>query len=89
VNPRPITPDDLDWWGAGSRAMSFTGPGEIEADIEPCPAVVSPDRDGFGEMVHVPWVLDEIELAQLAKGGTLWLTCWGHLPIHSLQVQEP
>lgn len=84
MNPRPITREDLEWWGPESSVASFTGPGEIEADIEPCPAVVSPNSDGFGGMIHVAWVLDEVELAHLAKGGTLWLTCWGHLPIHSL-----
>lgn len=89
MNPRPITGADLEWWGPGSRPARYTGPDEVDADIEPCPAVQSPARDGFGEMVHVPWTLDEIELAHLAQGGTLWLTTWGSLPIHSLQVQAP
>jgi hypothetical protein len=39
-----------------------------------------------GRAVHVPWELDEIELATLANGGTLWLSCWGGLPVHQLQV---
>lgn len=40
-------------------------------------------------VVRVAWELDEIELARLAKGGTLWLSTWGGLPVHMLEVVEP
>jgi hypothetical protein len=33
--------------------------------------------------------LDEIELAALAHGGTIWLSTWGGLPAHQLEVQAP
>lgn len=90
MRPRPITEADMDYWRSlNPRPAMISGPGEVEAHIEPCPAVVT-DGDGFGTtVVRVPWQLDEIELAHLAKGGTLWLSTWGGLPIHSLGVQAP
>lgn len=39
--------------------------------------------------VRVAWTPDEIELTHLARGGTIWLSTWGGLPVHSLQVQAP
>lgn len=89
MKPRPITDRDLAYWAdLNPRPANFTGPGEIEANIEPCPAIVT-DGDQFGTVVRVPWTLDEIELAHLARGGTLWLSTWGDLPIHGMEVQEP
>jgi hypothetical protein len=40
-------------------------------------------------VIHVAYQLDEIEVAHLARGGTLWLTTYGGLPIHLIEVQEP
>lgn len=83
--PRDITQTDLDYWsGRDPRPARFTGPGEEEQGIEPCPTIVL-DQDEFA----VPWVLDEIEMTHLAKGGTLWLVTRHGLPIHGLHVQEP
>lgn len=36
---------------------------------------------------HVPWQPDEIDLAKLAHGGTIWLTVMGGLPPHYLEVR--
>jgi hypothetical protein len=89
MRPRPITEADMAYWSnLNPRQTLVSGPGEIEADIEPCPAVIT-DGDEFGTVVRVPWQLDEIELAHLAKGGTLWLSTWGGLPIHMIEVQAP
>lgn len=89
MKPRPITVADLGYWAhLNPRHALISGPGEIEAHIEPCPAVIT-DGDEFGTVVRVPWQLDEIELTHLAKGGTLWLSTWGGLPIHMMEVQEP
>ncbi len=76
------------WGDLNPRPATFTGPGEIEAGVEPCPAIVT-DGDQFGPVVRVAWTLSEIELAHLARGGTLWLSTWGGLPMHMLEVQEP
>jgi hypothetical protein len=89
VKPRPITDADMGYWAhLNPRMATFTGPGEVEADIQPCPGIVT-DGDEFGTVVRVPWTLDEIELAHLAKGGTLWLSTWNGLPIHMMEVAEP
>lgn len=89
MNPRPLIDADLAYWAdLNPRVATFTGPGEIEADIQPCLGLIT-DGDEFGTVVRVPWSLDEIELAHLAKGGTLWLSTWNGLPIHMMEVQAP
>lgn len=59
----------------------------------PCPALITTVADPHGvvgdTVVRIAWTLDEIELANLAKGGTLWLSTWGGLPPHMLEVQAP
>lgn len=89
MRPRPITQADVDQFtGQNPRVRMFTTPAELDAGIEPCAGVVTDDVDSFGPIVHVPWTLDEIELTELAKGGTLWLSTWGGLPVHALTVQS-
>mgnify|MGYP007082280410 CR=1 FL=1 len=79
------------WQDLQPRAAVISGPGELDAGIEPCPALITSDNGPvpLGQVVRVPWTLDEIELVHLAKGGTLWLSTWGGLPIHMLEVQAP
>lgn len=92
MKPRQITQPDMTYWGnLAIKVVTFTSPAEIQAGVEPCEGVVTRDQiDGrFGDVVRVPWVLDEIELVHLAKGGTLWLSTWGGLPMHMLEVQPP
>jgi len=92
VRPRDINDGDLAYWqDLQPTRHVFTGPGEVEAGVEPCAALVTQDQCGnqFGQVVRVPWVLDEIELVHLAQGGTLWLSTWGGLPMHMLEVQAP
>jgi hypothetical protein len=84
--PRPVRPDDFDtWFEQNPRSATFSGPGEVEAGIEPAEALIT-DGDSFGQVVRVPWELNEIDLARLANGGTLWLSTWGGLPVHNLEV---
>lgn len=59
-----------------------------EEDCTVAFGVVTVDRAGRG-VVRTAYKLDEIELAHLARGGTLWLSCWGGLPVHMLEVQPP
>lgn len=85
MEPRESTHEDLKYWaGRHPRQSRFTGPGEEEQGIEPCPALILDEDE-----VAVAWTLNEIELAHLAKGGTLWLVTRHGLPIHGLHVQEP
>jgi hypothetical protein len=68
------------------RHVVIGGP-EEGPDVEPCPAVVAIEDEVT--VIRVAWELDEIDLAHLARGGTLWLTTWGGLPVHKLEVQSP
>lgn len=92
MKPRDITTADMAYWSdLLPERRTFTGPGEVEAGVKPCAALVTNDTMGgeFGRVVRVPWTFDEIEVAHIAKGGTLWLSTWGGLPMHMLEVQEP
>jgi hypothetical protein len=89
MKPRPITDTDLAYWAdQNPRPLTFTAPDEIEAGIEPCPGLIT-DGDEFGPVARVAWQLDEIDVAHLANGGTLWLSTWGGLPVHMIEVQPP
>jgi hypothetical protein len=90
MRPTEPTPGDHDLWaqvdGVPARGVIIGGP-EEGPDVVPCPALVT-DVDGQ-RLVRVRWDLDEIELAALAQGGSLWLTCWGGLPVHAMDVTTP
>lgn len=90
MRPRTITEADLEHW-ARFKPRPVTYAADDETFL-PCPALVTQVDDtevGGGVVVRVPWQLDEIELAHLARGGTLWLSTFGGLPPHSLEVQAP
>lgn len=92
MQPRPITDNDLGYWVDYDPKSTVIGGPPSEPDCIPCPAVVTRDvRDGREDqlIIRVPFQLDEIELMHLAQGGTLWLSTWGGLPIHMMEVQEP
>ena len=89
--PRPITDADLGYWGDFvCERVTFAAD---DPDTIPCPALATlvPDPHGVvgTYVVRVAWQLDEIELAHLATGGTLWLSTWGGLPPHMLEVSAP
>lgn len=98
MKPVPPTEAQVAMWrehdGIDVQVALIGGPDEAP-DVIPCPAIISAvvleGDDGepaVGVVHHVAYELDEIELAHLAKGGTLWLTTWGGLPIHLLQIEE-
>ena len=90
MKPRSVyTASDLKYWSENNpRRALFTPPRTASPDdVMPCPALVT--RPGNNPVVRVAWELDEIELAELARGGTLWLSIWGGLPPHMLEVQPP
>jgi hypothetical protein len=91
MQPRPTNDMDLEYWSElNPQPMTFTGPGEQEQGVKPCGAIVTDDQMGneFGKVARVPWTLDDDEIARLAGGGTLWLSCWGGLPMHMLEVSD-
>lgn len=93
MNPRHPTTADLRHWcerdQTPQRAVVIGGPEEGD-DVIPCPALVTiqPMGGHLVQVVHVAYQLDEIELAALAQGGTLWLTTWGGLPVHRVEVVQ-
>lgn len=80
------TPAQVEWWagrdGCTQRYVEIGGP-EEGPDVVPCPALVAYDAG----LIHVAYRLDEIEVAHLARGGTLWLTTRAVLPVHHIEVQ--
>lgn len=90
MRPRPTTDADLAYWVDYNPEPAVIGGPPSEPDCVPCPALVTRDPQRGGQViVRVPFELDEIELMHLAKGGTLWLSTWGGLPIHMMEVQAP
>lgn len=92
MKPRPTTDADLEYWADHHPVAIVIGGPPSEPDCIPCPALITCTPGvltGTDKAIRVPYELDEIELAHLARGGTLWLTAWGGLPIHMLEVQAP
>lgn len=92
MNPvTEMAQEHLDYWAEfPNQVATFTAPSDPPGCV-PCRAVVTEtEEDGRRfNVVRVPWKPDEIELAHLAQGGTIWLSTWGGLPPHSLEVQAP
>lgn len=88
-----LTDDLLAYWRAFDYSLaSFSAPVERELGIEPAFGLVTkptPDMEGLGPCVRVAWRPDEIDLAHLAKGGVIWLSSWGGLPAHQIEVAPP
>lgn len=92
MKPIVPTPAQLAYWADFDVVGPITVGGPDEApDVIPCPAILTPSGDPAvaGMVARVAFELDEIELAALARGGTLWLSTWGGLPIHMLEVAPP
>lgn len=84
--PRPASEAERAWWaerdGASGHRLVVIGGPEEGAGVIPCPALV-----GIGcGAIHVAYRLDDDELVRLAGGAALWLTTWGGLPVHLLEV---
>lgn len=82
MRPRPVTDEDVARLGGDKHVMRCP-PGL--PDCEPAEVVLTPAGDG-GALIHFPWQPDEIDVAALAQGGTVWLTLWGGMPPVELQV---
>lgn len=90
MKTREATPAEVAWlvdeFGDSRILLAAIGGPEEGDDVIPCPTVIQGNPPG--RLFHVARQLDEIEVAALAHGGTLWLTCWGGLPVHLVHVQQ-
>lgn len=78
------------WAEHDVHVVVFTSPADPPGCI-PCPGIVTrvvEDGRPF-DVVRVAWQPNEVEVAHLARGGTIWLSTWGGLPAHMLEVQAP
>lgn len=84
-----LQPEHLEYWQSAcpdARRIVMNKPPDLD-NCEDCGAIATHTEDGL--VIRVAWKPDEVELAQLAKGGTIWLSTWGGLPPHMLEVQPP
>ena len=88
-----LQPEHLDYWaGFDRKVCTFTTPDERALGIEPAVGIVTAPKDPADlgvACVRVAWRPDEADVAALAAGGTIWLSTWGGLPPHMLEVQPP
>lgn len=84
-----LSAEQLAYWTdtMPARPVVMRAPEGME-DCADCTSVVTHPVEGE-TVVRTAWKPDEIELAHLARGGTIWLSTWGGLPPHMLEVQAP
>lgn len=79
---RAVQADDFVQWPDGARVVMHPAPGdEEEVEAAECLAEMG------GGAIHVPWQPDELDVAALANGGTVWLTVLGGLAPHKIEVR--
>ncbi len=83
----------LAYWSEQMEAQPavFLAPDGLDDGCSPCTGVVTRPlepgpMDGM-QVVRVAWRPDDEDLAALAAGGVVWLSTWGGLPPHMLEVQ--
>lgn len=80
MNIRSVVDDDRSVW-PGCNKHTLGAPSGMEDEVAPAEVLSG------GDEIHVPWQPDEVDLARLAHGGTVWLTVIGRLPPHRIEVQ--
>lgn len=82
--PRPISLDDLDAFADLQPVMrTFRGPDLIPT--VPVDALVGTENGH--RVIVIPWAPTIHEAAAIAAGATIWLWCYGTLPVHALTVE--
>lgn len=88
-----FTDADVQYWrDLDPQPAVFQVPQDMP-NCDPAKAIITrsnfeADPEGV-PVVRVAWQPDEVELAHLAKGGKIWLSTWGGLPPHMLEVAPP
>lgn len=90
---REFTDEQIAYWSDfDAKVATFSAPEEREVGIEPALGIITQPQDALDlgvPCVRVAWKPNEVDLAHLARGGTIWLSTWGGLPPHMLEVQAP
>lgn len=80
--PRKITPEDLAAH-PGAHIVTMCAAPEHQENVVDVEVMV----DSASSLTMVPFMPNEIEVAQLANGGTLWLVIVGRMPPVCLEVR--
>ena len=88
MNPTEITDEHEEYWAGYSvfgenRLTTFLAPDDPPG-CEACPGIITPTPDG--PVVRVAWAITDEEIEALKESKTLWLSTWGGLPAHSIEV---
>jgi len=90
---REFTEAHLAYWANyDTQIATFTAPNEQTVGIEPALGIITQPTDALDlgvVCIRVAWKPSEIDVAHLARGGTIWLSTWNYLPVHQLEVQPP
>lgn len=73
------------WADFYESGVVYFAPPKDSVDVDGCQAVVTRTEEGEQAM-RVPWKPDKNDLLKLMSGGTIWLSVWGGLPPHQLEV---
>lgn len=80
------------WAEHETEIRRFTAPDEQAVGIEPATGIVTKPRhptDLAVPTVRVAWRPSADDIENLRTGGVVWLSTWGGLPPHQLEVQPP
>lgn len=92
MNPvTELSNEHIEYWSGFPIKLGVFTASDDPPNCTPCNAIITlVNEDGRDlSVVRAPWKPNEVELVHLAKGGTIWLSTWGGLPAHMLEVQEP
>lgn len=85
-----LSQDHFDYWSENDLVQVHhygAGPGSPPGTKTIVTLVTR--NDGEPPVVRVPWQPSEEDIVAIAAGGTVWLSQWGGLSAHQLEVQCP
>lgn len=77
--------DQAAFWPDGELLVMLAPEGM--ANCTSCSAIRTVDPETVRAVIRVAWKPSAEDVVALQNGGTIWLSCWGGLPPHSLIVQ--
>ena len=86
-----LTDDHFRYWSdqaAFVRPLIMRCPDDMP-HCSDCQTIATADTPDGQHTIRVAWRPNVEDIANLAQGGTIWLSCVGGLPPHFLEVQAP